>query len=211
MLEFDAVTRDWPCALLCPSCATEIRFQEHRLGRGYEEPSGTVLVIRLKFKSNVTIASEDLMKKWIIALIAFVGLSSGASAIGFSVGGGLGYGFSSGSGSALQGTVQFTVKDLLSFGPLGLDVRTSVNVLIASSTSVGVNVAPLLTFVVDPLRLYAGPSVGINIVPGSGVTLGAVAGLEYPISPNLRAFAEANVDFVPATFFTVRAGVNFNF
>ncbi len=151
------------------------------------------------------------MKKWIIALIAFVGFSSGASAIGFSVGGGLGYSFSSGGGSALQATAQFTVKDLLSFGPLGLDVRTGLDVLIASSTSVGLNVAPLLTFVVDPLRLYAGPSVGINIVPGSGVNVGAIAGLEYPISANLHAYAEANANFIPATFFTVRAGVNFSF
>jgi hypothetical protein len=83
--------------------------------------------------------------------------------------------------------------------------------MFASSTSIGVNLAPLLTFVVDPLRLYAGPSVGINIVPGSGVNFGAVAGLEYPISANLHAFAEADANFIPATFFTVRAGVNFSF
>ncbi len=151
------------------------------------------------------------MKKWLIALVLFIGLSSGASAVSFSIGGGLGYSFSSGGGSALQGTVQFTVKDLLSFGPLGLDVRTSADVFLASITSINLNIAPLLTFVIDPLRLYAGPSVGINIVPGGGLSFGAVAGLEYPISANLNAFAEANATFVPATFFTVRGGVNFSF
>lgn len=151
------------------------------------------------------------MKRWLIALAAFIGFSSGASAIGFSVGGGLGYSFSSAGGSALQGTVQFTIKDLLSVGPLGLDVRTSADVFLASITSINLNIAPLLTFTVDPLHLYAGPSLGINIVPGGGLSFGAIAGLEYPISPNLNAFAEADATFVPATFFTVRGGVNFSF
>ena len=152
------------------------------------------------------------MKKWFAALIMAIGFSSGASAIGFSVGGGLGYSFSSAGGGAFQGTVQFIVRDLVSVGPVGVDARLSADLLIASSTSFGVRIAPLATFNLLPIRIYAGPSLGFFFTAvGTTTTVGVIGGLEYPIAPSLYAFAEANFDFIPVSFFTFRAGVNFHF
>lgn len=152
------------------------------------------------------------MKKWFAALIMAIGFSSGASAIGFSVGGGLGYSFSTAGGSAFQGSAQFTVRDLVSLGPVGVDARISLDLLIASSASFGVKVAPFATFNLDPIRIYAGPSLGLFFGgAGTSTTVGVIGGLEYPIALGLYAFAEASFDFIPVSFFTLRAGVNFHF
>jgi hypothetical protein len=115
-------------------------------------------------------------------------------------------------GGAFQGTAQFTVRDLVSLGPVGVDARISLDLLIASGTSFGVRVAPFATFNLDPIRIYAGPSLGLFFSgAGTATTVGVIGGLEYPIALGLYAFAEANFDFIPASFFTFRAGVNFHF
>lgn len=149
------------------------------------------------------------MKRLLIVLVALLGFCSLAGAQKFSIGGGITGSAGSGQAAQIGASVQFTVGDLVKIGPLGVDLRTSLDATFSSAVVIEIGITPLATFQVAQFRLYAGPSLKF-FIPG-GLGFGAAVGFNYPIAPGLNSYAELNLTFVPVGSWEVRVGVQYSF
>lgn len=132
-----------------------------------------------------------------------------ALAVDFSLGGGMGFAAGS-AGGGLQGSLQFTAKGLVDFPPASLDLRAGLDGAAASGFSATFSLSPLLAVNLHPLRLYAGPTLGMHFssLGVSGPLHGLLAGFELPAG-GVNAFAEASLAFNgPSPGFGVRGGVS---
>jgi hypothetical protein len=142
------------------------------------------------------------MRRWVIALIAVLGLSSLANAQTFSIGAGV-----SGSGDGYTGVhVMFTVGDLVRFDLTGLDARLGLSADFhefrfcsfgCTAPSLipfpSLEAAVLGTFSLADLTTYAGPAVQYVIFYPSMFKVGAVLGVRYQFASHVSMYLEGNV------------------
>lgn len=142
-------------------------------------------------------------------ILGFLLLLSGAWAQQFSAGGGLSFNAGSG-GSSAQGNVQFTVRNLVQAAPVSVHLRAVADAALSSSFAATLSAGPLASLNLDPLQVYAGPSVGFLFSSGgvAGPIFALAAGLELPTG-NVYTFLEGVFTFNgPSAGFGVRGGVN---
>lgn len=156
------------------------------------------------------------MRRWVIALIAVLGLSSLATAQTFSIGAGV-----SRSGDGYVGLhVMFTVGDLVRVDPVGLDARLGVNVYIGEGhllwlSGTGAAVSPevdlLGTFSFDDAAIYAGPAAQFGIfmfprLPVETNAVGVIGGVRFQVE-HFCVYLEGNLWFGTQTVGRARFGM----
>ncbi|GEM82609.1 hypothetical protein [Meiothermus hypogaeus] len=142
-------------------------------------------------------------------ILGFLLLLSCAWAQQFSVGGGLSFNAGSG-GSSAQGNVQFTVRNLVQASPLTVHLRAVADAALSNSFAATISAGPLASLNLDPLQIYAGPSLGLLFSSGgvTGPIFALAAGLELPTG-NVYTFLEGVFTFNgPNAGFGLRGGVN---
>jgi len=141
--------------------------------------------------------------------LGLLGVWPQAQAADFSLGGGLSFAAGS-SGSSLQGSAQFSVRNLVQAPPVALHLRAGADGSVSGGFALSLQAGPLLEVGLQPLNLYAGPTLGVRFsdLGTSGPLFGLVAGLELPTG-NVYTYAELVYTFNgPAPGFGLRGGVN---
>jgi hypothetical protein len=149
------------------------------------------------------------MKKWILAIVAVIGLASIGNAQKFSIGGGLNVSAGSGSGVQFEATAIVGYTDIVRILFVGMDARLEGNLALGNTgTGFSLGAALLGTFSLPMVTLYAGPQVQYVIAPATAnpFNVGAIVGARYNLILGVSAFGEVSILFTDPLFWRVRVG-----
>jgi hypothetical protein len=149
------------------------------------------------------------MKKWILAIVAVIGLASIGNAQKFSIGGGLNVSAGTGSSVQVEASVLVGFQDIVRILFVGMDARVEGNLALDSSgAGFSVGAAVLGTFTLPMITLYAGPQVQYVIAPSvaNPFNVGAIVGARYNLILGLSAFGEVSILFSNPIFWRLRVG-----
>ncbi len=151
------------------------------------------------------------MKKWILLLVAVIGLSSFASAQQFTVK--LGAALTFGTEVSVGANLGLRTPSFLKFSKtVGVGVRIDVAADFGSAFSGFATLSPVLNLELDKNTLiYLGPTAGLTFGGLNPLFLfGADLGFKYAISPYIGIYADGKLIFVPVFVAAFDLGANYN-
>jgi hypothetical protein len=151
------------------------------------------------------------MKKWILLLIAVIGLSSFASAQQFTVK--LGAALTFGAEISVGANLGLRTSSLFKFSKtIGVGVRIDVAADFGTALTGFATISPVVNFDLDKNTLiYLGPTAGLAFGGLNPIFLfGADLGFKYTISPYIGVYADGKFIFVPIFFAAFDLGANYN-
>lgn len=140
------------------------------------------------------------MRKWLVGLVAVLGLSGVAQAADsldpararFGVT--LAFG---GSGIGVGGIGTFSINNLVTLAPnVGIGARADLNASFAGGFVGTLALSPVVTYDFGDGGVYAGPALGVGFGGGNvAFGFGLLGGVEYDLSPEFMLYSGANFIF----------------
>lgn len=148
------------------------------------------------------------MKKWVIGLVAVLGLATPALAehnSQFKVKVGPVIAFSPVFG--VGATASFAANDLYAFAPtVSLGVRGGLTLAFSDPVAFGVGIAPVAMFDFGQGAAYVGPSINVGT---GGFGFGLATGLAYDVTADLSVFSDISLGVVPYFAGSASLGVDY--
>ncbi len=151
------------------------------------------------------------MKKWMLLLVAVIGLSSFASAQQFTVK--LGAALTFGTEVSFGANLGLRTPSFLKFSKtLGVGIRVDVAADFGSGFTGFATLSPVLNIELDKNTLiYLGPTAGLSFGGQNPLFLfGADLGFKYAVSPYIGVYADGKLIFVPIFVAAFDLGANYN-